>query len=190
MSIHLLAGSLALPLGELSPQVTERALQPVLNSNVNLFAHATKIPVDIPVGKSQDLQAQSRQKCGTFCVICHALRLIMLRTIYFDHQFCRSAVKIHNKTADDSLFVNLHRVFSEKKIPKLTFMGRHFPAKPPGVFQLTVIFWYGHGWPSLSSLCSTTSPKGRGKPLSDGFAASSPKGRAKCRGQRTTPKGV
>ena len=41
--------ALALPLGELSPQVTERALQPILNGNVNLFAHTTKIPVDIPV---------------------------------------------------------------------------------------------------------------------------------------------
>ena len=44
--------ALALPLGELSPQVTERALQPVLNGNVNLFAHTTKIPVNISVGKS------------------------------------------------------------------------------------------------------------------------------------------
>ena len=108
---------LALPLGELSPQVTERVLQPVLNGNVNLFAHTTKIPVDIPVGKSQDLQAQSRQKCGTLCVICHALRLIMLRTIYFDNLLCRSAVKIHDKSANNPLFVNLHRVFAEKKKP-------------------------------------------------------------------------
>ena len=44
--------ALALPLGELSPQVTERVLQPVLDGNVNLFPHTTKIPVNIPVGKS------------------------------------------------------------------------------------------------------------------------------------------
>ena len=43
---------LALPLGELSPQVTERVLQPFLYGNVNLLAHTTKIPVNIPVGKS------------------------------------------------------------------------------------------------------------------------------------------
>ena len=54
-----LEAALALPLGELSPQVTERVLQPVLNGNVNLFAHTTKIPVNIPVGKSQNLQAKS-----------------------------------------------------------------------------------------------------------------------------------
>ena len=42
---------IALPLGELSPQVTERVLQPVLNGKVNLFAHATKISVNITVGK-------------------------------------------------------------------------------------------------------------------------------------------
>ena len=44
--------ALALPLGELSPQVTKRALQSVLNGKVNLFAHTTKIPVNISVGKS------------------------------------------------------------------------------------------------------------------------------------------
>ena len=42
---------LALPLGELSPQVTERVLQPILNGNVNLFAHTTKISGNIQVGK-------------------------------------------------------------------------------------------------------------------------------------------
>lgn len=44
--------ALALHLGELSPQVTERVLQPILNGNVNFFAYTTKIPVNIPVGKS------------------------------------------------------------------------------------------------------------------------------------------
>ena len=75
----------------------------------------------------------------------------MLRTIYFDNQLCRSAVKIHNESADDSLFVNLYRVFAKKKIPELTFMGSHFLAKPPGIFQLAVVFWYGHILPSQSA---------------------------------------
>ena len=56
---QLQAASLALPLGELSPKVTERALQALLNGNINLFAHTTKISVNIPVGKSQNIQAQS-----------------------------------------------------------------------------------------------------------------------------------
>jgi len=75
----------------------------------------------------------------------------MLRTIYFDNQLCRSAVKIHNESADDPLFVNLYRVFAEKKIPELALMGCHFPAKPPGVFQLAIVFWYGHILPSQSA---------------------------------------
>jgi len=90
----------------------------------------------------------------------------MLRTIYFDNQLCGSAVKIHDKSADDPLFVNLHRIFAKKEIPELALMGSHFPAKPPGIFQLAVIFWYGHGLPSPSSLRSATSPIGRGKCLS------------------------
>lgn len=76
----------------------------------------------------------------------------MLRTIYFDNQLCRSAVKIHDKSANNPLFVNLHRVFAEKKIPELALMGRHFPAKPSGIFQLAVIFWYGHIFYPLSRL--------------------------------------
>ena len=44
--------ALALPLGELSPQVTERVSQPALNDYVNSFAHTIKILVNIPIGKS------------------------------------------------------------------------------------------------------------------------------------------
>ena len=43
---------LALPLGELSPQVTERALQPFLNYKINLRAHTLEIPINIPVGET------------------------------------------------------------------------------------------------------------------------------------------
>ena len=53
-----LQAALALPLGELSPQVTERVLQPVMNGNVDLFTNTAKIPVNLPVGKTQNLQTQ------------------------------------------------------------------------------------------------------------------------------------
>ncbi len=149
-----------LPLGELSPQVTERALQPVLDRNVYLFAHTTKVSVDVPVGKSQDFQAQSRQKRRTFCVIYHTLRRKMLRTIHFDNQLCRSTVKVYDKPANNPLLVNLNRIFTEKKIPKLALMGSHFPAEPPGVFQLAVIFWYGHVHPLRPRFARPPLPKG------------------------------
>ena len=47
MSTYYVMGRspLALPLGELSPQVTERVLQPFSNDKINLCAHTTKIPV-------------------------------------------------------------------------------------------------------------------------------------------------
>ena len=76
----------------------------------------------------------------------------MLRPIHFNDQFGRCAVKVYDKSADDPLLVNLHRVFTEKKIPELALMGCHFLAKPPGIFQLAVIFWYDHF--SLSVLAS------------------------------------
>ena len=71
----------------------------------------------------------------------------MLEAIYFNNQLCRSTVKVHNEFADDSLFVNLYRIFTQKKIPEFALMGSHFPAKPPGVFQLAVVLWYGHVFP-------------------------------------------
>ena len=68
---------MALPLGELSPKVTERAMQALLNGGINLFAHAVKVPVDVPVGKTQNLQSQRRQKGGTLRIIGPPLRLIV-----------------------------------------------------------------------------------------------------------------
>ncbi len=106
--------AVALPLGELSPQVTERGLQLALNCTVNLCAHAAKLSVDFPVGKPQNLQTQSRQKCGTFRIICHTLRLKMLRAIYLYNQLRSSAVKIYNEFSDNPLFVNFYWVFAEK----------------------------------------------------------------------------
>ena len=84
---------LALPLGELSPQVTERVLQPFSNDKINLCAHTTKIPVDIPVGESQNLQPKRHQELRTFRIISKPLRFIMLRAIQFNDQSGRSTEK-------------------------------------------------------------------------------------------------
>ena len=86
---------LALPLGELSPQVTERVLQPFSNDKINLCAHTTKIPVDIPVGESQNLQPKRHQELRTFSIISKPLRFVMLRAIQFNDQSGRSAIKVH-----------------------------------------------------------------------------------------------
>ena len=107
----------ALPLGELSPQVTERALQPFSNDKINLCAHTAEIPVDIPVGKSQNLQPKRHQELRTFRIISKPLGFIMLRTIQFNDQPGRSAVKVHDESADNPLFVNFYWIFAEKKIP-------------------------------------------------------------------------
>ena len=136
MSTYYVMGRspLALPLGELSPQVTERVLQPFSNDKINLCTHITEIPVYIPVGESQNLQAKTRQELRTFSIISKPLGFIMLRSIHFNGQSGRSAVKVYNESADNPLFVNLHRIFVQKKIPELTFVWCHFPAEPPGIF--------------------------------------------------------
>ena len=61
---QLQAVPLALPLGELSPKVTERVLQAFLNGDINVCAHAAKIHINISVGKTQDLQPKRCQKYG------------------------------------------------------------------------------------------------------------------------------
>ena len=86
---------LALPLGELSPQVTERVLQPFSNDKINLCTHITEIPVDIPVGESQNLQTKSHQELRTFSIISKPLRFVMLRAIQFNDKSGRSAIKVH-----------------------------------------------------------------------------------------------
>ena len=86
---------LALPLGELSPQVTERVLQPFSNDNINLFTHITEVPIDIPVGESQNLQPKRHQELRTFSIISKTLRLVMLRAIQFKDKSGRSAIKVH-----------------------------------------------------------------------------------------------
>ncbi len=87
--------ALALPLGELSPQVTERVLQPFSNDKINLCTHITEIPVYIPVGESQNLQPKRHQELRTFSIISKPLRFVMLRAIQFNDQSGRSAVKVH-----------------------------------------------------------------------------------------------
>ena len=125
---------LALPLGELSPQVTERVLPPFLNHKINLCTHTTKIPVDLPVGESQNLQTKSHQELRTFRIISKPLWFIMLRSIQFNDQSGRSTVKVHDESADNPLFINFYWIFVEKKVPELTLMGCHLPAKPSGIF--------------------------------------------------------
>ena len=136
MSTYYVMGCspLALPLGELSPQVTERVLQPFSNDKINLCAHTTKIPVDIPVGESQNLQPKRHQELRTFSIISKPLRFIMLRAIQFNDQSGRSTVKVHDESADNPLFINFYWIFAEKKVPELTLMGCHLPAKLPGIF--------------------------------------------------------
>ena len=58
----------------------------------------------------------------------------MLRAIQFNDQSGRSTVKVHDESADNPLFINFYWIFTQKKIPELTFVGRHLPAKPPGIF--------------------------------------------------------
>ena len=47
----------------------------------------------------------------------------MLRAIQFNDQSGRSAVKVHDESADNPLFVNFCWIFAQKKVPELPFVG-------------------------------------------------------------------
>ena len=100
----------------------------------------------------------------------------MLGAIHFNDQLCRCAIKIYNKSADDSLFVNFRWVFAEEKIPQLAFMGCHFSAKPPGILQLAIIFWHGHFYPLRPRFARPPLPKGEASPSPSASPPALPKG--------------
>ena len=115
-------------MGELSPKVTERASQPLLNDMINLSAYLRKMPVNIIIGEPQHFQSQPRQELRTFGVICQCLGIIMLRTVKFNDQFGGSTVKVHDESADNPLLEDFHRIFAQKEIPELALMGCHLSA--------------------------------------------------------------
>lgn len=66
---------------------------------------------------------QALSKCGTLRIIGHPLRLIVLRTIQFNNQLGRSTIKVCDKSPDDSLFINLHRIFAEERYQSFRSWG-------------------------------------------------------------------
>ena len=79
-------------------------------------------------------QPTRHQELRTFRIISKPPRFIMLRAIQFNDQSGRSTVKVHDESADNPLFINFYWIFAEKKVPELTLMGCHLPAKSPGIF--------------------------------------------------------
>ena len=51
-----------------------------------------------------------------------------MKTIQFNNQLGRSTIRVYDKSPDDSLVINLHHIFAEKKIPELSLVGCHLPA--------------------------------------------------------------
>ena len=81
MSTYYVMGRspLALPLGELSPQVTERDLQPFSNDKINLCAHITEIPV--VRGVSSPCEAAGHFLIGCCLLVWSLVALSVLATL-------------------------------------------------------------------------------------------------------------
>ena len=81
MSTYYVKGRspLALPLGELSPQVTERVLQPSSNDKINLCAHITEIPV--AHGVSSPCEAAGHFLIGCCLLVWSLFTLSVLATL-------------------------------------------------------------------------------------------------------------
>ena len=81
MSTYYVMGRspLALPLGELSPQVTERVLQPFSNDKINLCTHITEIPV--AHGVSSPCEAAGHFLIGCCLLVWSLVALSVLATL-------------------------------------------------------------------------------------------------------------
>ena len=81
MSTYYVMGCspLALPLGELSPQVTERVLQPFSNDKINLCTHITEIPV--VRGVSSPCEAAGHFLIGCCLLVWSLVALSVLATL-------------------------------------------------------------------------------------------------------------
>ena len=75
-----------------------------------------------------------QKKHSVHRILGHPLKLITLRTIHINDQSGNCAVKIHDKSANNSLLVNFHRIFAEKKIPEFVSVWCHLSSKPPRIF--------------------------------------------------------
>ena len=77
---QLQAAPLALPLGELSPKVTERVLQAFLNGDINLCAHAAKIHMFFPLSRLRRQLSQRESQAPR--VMHYTERCIEVRPCY------------------------------------------------------------------------------------------------------------
>ncbi len=114
---------LALPLGELSPQVTERDPAAFFRMIRSICVHTPRKSLSISRLENRRISTKRHQELRTFRIISKPLRFIMLRAIQFNDQSGRSTVKVHDESADNPLFVNFYWIFAEKRYQSLRSWG-------------------------------------------------------------------
>ena len=87
-----------------------RALYPP----VNILTDPIKPNIDICIRVAHNLQSQCIQIFCSFLIIFSPLAFVVLRAIQLYDKFCAGTVKVHNIRANNSLFVNFHRIFTQK----------------------------------------------------------------------------
>jgi hypothetical protein len=92
-------------------------------------AHGWEVVHDFGVGKTNDFQTEGLEVGSSAGISSEAIRGVMLRTIEFNHEFSRGAIKIWNERSNRSLPQKSNLMPAQKLIPKFLFRRSQIPTQ-------------------------------------------------------------
>ena len=123
--------------------VKSTAICPFFYRHIDCFADTTEPSHHIQIGKPKHLKPLGFQICCTLAVIFHFLRITVLGTVQFYHQFCFMTIEIHNIMTDHILSAKSDRIPAQTLIPQMSFFLSHISPQLLGSFgQSCILFHY------------------------------------------------
>ena len=123
--------------------VKSAAICPFFYRHIDCFADTAKTTHHIQVGKTKHMNPLGFQICSAFAVVFHLLRIAVLGTVQFYHQFCFMTIEIYNIVTDHILSAKSDRISAQTLIPQVCFFLGHVPPQRLGSFgQSCILFHY------------------------------------------------
>ena len=105
-----------------------------LYDHVNVCTNIFKVLVNVFVYKTKNINTKTVKIIGSFFVIIYPVGDVMLGTVDFYNKLCLAAIKIDYIISNNTLPVELNRVFFKKIIPQMTFFRGHVFSEVFGIF--------------------------------------------------------
>jgi hypothetical protein len=96
---------------------------------LDLKTHGAEVVHDFGVGETNDLQTEGLEVSSSFGISSETFGGVMLRTIEFNHEFSRGAIKVWNERSDGPLTQESNLVTTQKLIPKFAFRRSYAPTQ-------------------------------------------------------------